>query len=47
MVIFPVLLSWNYQQMYKFGRIQASNTWGQQYSDVSPYKVSEYSLSAT
>ena len=47
MVIFPVLLSWNYQQMYKFGRIQTSETWGQLYCDVSPYKVSEYCLSGT
>ena len=31
-------------QIYKFGWIQTSQTGGQVYSDISPYKVSECSL---
>ena len=37
-------LSLNLIQIYKFGWIQTSQTGGQQYSDTSPYKVSECSL---
>ena len=34
----------NQIQIYKFGRIQPSQTGGQRYSDTSPYEVSECSL---
>ena len=33
-----------YIEIYKFGRIQTSETGGQLYSDTSPYKVSVCSL---
>ena len=38
------LIMFNHQQIYLFSQIQTSETGGQQYSDASPYKVSEYSL---
>ena len=39
-----VLLNWNYKQICLFGQILTSQTGGQPYSDISPYKVSECSL---
>ena len=34
----------NLMQIYKFGKIQTSQTGGHQYSDTSPYKVCECSM---
>ena len=39
-----VLLNWNYKQICLFGQILTSQTGGQPYSDISPYKVSDCSL---
>ena len=41
-----VLLNWNYKQICLFGQILTGQTGGQTYSDISPYKVSEWVFSA-
>ena len=39
-----VLLNWSYKQFCFFDQILTGQTGGQPYNDISPYKVSEYSL---